>query len=152
MGETLCRGHWNDRNLGKVWCTNCTCFWFPPQLMAVWPRHLESPFLSLGASLPATTSSLSAGGLGRSRFSLWLASIRLQVWDMQQGIFPLFLPLRHIPGVLLDSPSAAGLFSVALARLGSFPDVLCRGAHHWCAEMKLCFLFVCGHATWHVGS
>ena len=39
MGEMLCGGHWNDRNLGNVWCTNCTCFWFPPQLMAVWPWH-----------------------------------------------------------------------------------------------------------------
>lgn len=146
MGDTLCRGHWNGRNLGKVWCTNCTCFWFPPQLMAVWPWHMESPFLFLGASLPAATSSLSAGGLGWSRFSLWLAGIRLQVWNTQQGIVPLFLPLST------ETHSWGPSFSVALARLGSFPDVLCRRAHRWCAEMKLCFLFVCGHATRHVGS
>ena len=38
-----------------------------------------------------------------------------------------------------------------LGQAGLIPDVLCRGAHHWCAEMKLCFLFVCGHITWHVG-
>lgn len=139
---------------GERWCTNCTCFWFPiPADGSVTLAPTKVPFRI-------------SGGQSARRYIFsegWRTGI-VQIltvigWHQAPGMGHAagrssVLPLStETHSRVLLTPSAAGL-----SFFGPWPGwahfLMCCafGAHLWCAEMKLCFLFVGGHVTRHVGS
>ena len=153
MGETLCRGHWNDWSLGNVWCTNCTCFWFPPQLTAVWPWH-PGKFLPISGGQSARRYLFSEGWrTGMVQILTVIGWHQAPGMGHAAGRLPAVLPLStethssSPSGLPISSwPAFCGLGQAGLTSWRAVPLVLTLGVQRW--SFASCLLVAMLHGLW----